>query len=498
MKKTFMILCAVALALVSCNTDFTPAEENDSVQVVFKLSAIHPDGAATKAVKTGWETGDVIFVFFSGQTAPAYLEMKWNGSSWENTSKGLSLSNNETGTMTAVYLPFGSEATVSEEEGSYQFSETFYSYYLTDQQNYTVTNGEVSGTFKMKIPNGYVQFFLDDASADATTSIELREPKLTPQGIASIAANGTITHTSVAHGAPLPGYVYDKEVKASGENKGWLFSGILAAEARNAQKDYNFTLVKGGWSGSYYGKEFSKKQFYRGESVGRALKLPELAAWTEITDYKPIDLGCEVNGKRIYWSSRNLEAPNDNYYTSSYGKWYAWGETVQKGGGVEGVSREGTWANYKWMQDGQSDWMHITKYTVEDGKVDGIWYDGASFKGDNKSVLDLEDDAAHAILGGNWRIPTKEELDFLSSNCNWVSRVQIKPNGYNDDRYLNLPHQCGSIENPNNHSYAYYWSSSLYDNDSSRAYLLVIYSGSDHYISNSLRCQAFAIRPVSE
>ena len=125
MKKTLMILCAVALALVSCNTDFTPVEENDPVQVVFKLSAIHPDGAATKAVKTGWESGDVIFVFFSGQTAPAHLEMKWTGSSWENETKGnLSLRDDETGTMTAVYLPFGSGATVKAEEGTYQFSET--------------------------------------------------------------------------------------------------------------------------------------------------------------------------------------------------------------------------------------------------------------------------------------------------------------------------------------------------------------------------------------
>lgn len=502
MKKTLMILCAVALALVSCNTDFTPVEENDPVQVVFKLSAIHPDGAATKAVKTGWESGDVIFVFFSGQTAPAHLEMKWTGSSWENETKGnLSLRDDETGTMTAVYLPFGSGATVMAEEGTYQFSETFYSYYLTDQQTYTVTNGEVSGTFKMKVPDGYLQFFLDDADAEASTSIELREPKLTPQGIASISADGTITHTTVAHGAPLPGYVYDKEIKASGENKGWLFCGILASEARNEEKDYNFTLVKGGWNGQYYGKSFLSKTFYRGASEGRALKIPDLSAWTVITDYKPIDLGCDVDGKRIYWSSRNLEATEDSGYNSGYGRWYAWGETIQKGGGVEGVSRLGTWENYKWMQEGQSDWKHITKYTVNDGKIDGIWYNGDSFNGDNKSVLDLEDDAAHAILGGNWRIPTKQELNFLNSSCKWESIIKLTPNeesAYYDGRYINLPFQCGSIENPNDHAFGYYWSSSLYEEDSSHAYLLVIANKSDHAITHKIRCEAYAIRPVSE
>ena len=36
------------------------------------------------------------------------------------------------------------------------------------------------------------------------------------------------------------------------------------------------------------------------------------------------------------------------------------------------------------MQAGQSDWKHVTKYTIADGQTEGIWYDaGGTFIGDN-------------------------------------------------------------------------------------------------------------------
>ena len=114
---------------------------------------------------------------------------------------------------------------------------------MTSPLDYTVTDGTVAGNFDMQIQEGYVQFFIDKADAAAGDVIELRNKHLTPQGIASIAADGTISHTTSATGAPLPGYVY---------GGGYLFSGILAEGARNVSTDYHFTLVAGGWNGCYY------------------------------------------------------------------------------------------------------------------------------------------------------------------------------------------------------------------------------------------------------
>ena len=51
---------------------------------------------------------------------------------------------------------------------------------------------------------------------------------------------------------------------------------------------------------------------------------------------------------------------------------------------------------------------------------------------DNKTILELEDDAAHVNWGGNWRMPTKEEQDELIStnNCTWTWTTQNGVNGY--------------------------------------------------------------------
>lgn len=493
MKKTAIILFAALLVLVSCSEEIINMDEEpkESPQIVFNLNATHPDGAATKAVKTGWETNDVIFVFFSSQAAPAYLEMKWNGSEWVKTEKNdLNLTNGETGTMTAVYLPFGSDATVSADGTTYKFSKTTLSYYLTAQLPYTVTAGVVSGTFNMQIPEGYVQFFADIYDAEHSSKSELREPHLTPQGIASIAADGTITHTDMAHGAPLPGYLYDKENKASDEAKGWLYSGILDADARGTSTNYYITVVYDGWvngldKGTYVSKAFKNQTFYYNDGTRRALRLMN-SGWKIISDYKPIDLGCDitVNGvkKRIYWCSRNVGATSDFPASTSatdiaatYGGYYAWGETATK--------EFYQWNNYF------------------DKACDKYAYD-------KKTVLDPEDDAARQVAGGIWRMPTDAEWTALLNEANFTwawdadnkgSKVTSKVAGY-DGIFLPAAgwrnneglQEAGTDGN--------YWSSSLYLgilNYSEQAWFVDFTSGGP-VRTNTTREFGFSVRPVSE
>ena len=85
MKKYLILLIMAVAVFVSCGQE-NLLPEDETVQVTpitFNLTANHPD--ATKAVKTGWEAGDVIFVFFTGVDAPMHLKMTYNGSTW--TSK---------------------------------------------------------------------------------------------------------------------------------------------------------------------------------------------------------------------------------------------------------------------------------------------------------------------------------------------------------------------------------------------------------------------------
>ena len=508
MKKLLLILCASVLALVSCEKQPIENPANEGSEIVFDLNATLPDGADTKAVKSTWETGDVIFVFFSKQAAPKYLEMKWNGSSWVSTAKNsLSLAEDETGTMRAFFLPFGSGATVSADGTNFKFDDTYETYYLHDTKFYSVTGGVVSGTFVMGIPDGYVQFFLDDAGATPGTEIELREPNLTPQGIASIAADGTITHTTPVHGAPLKGYVYDKENKTGSDAKGWLFSGVLAAGAQNTSTDYHFTLVSGAWNtGSYYHKVFTGKTLQATGSTDRAVKLPALSSWTPLTDYKPIDLGCEIlvgsEYKRIYWASRNLGATADGPANSNttYGDYYAWGELAPyyedghaydaspgtwKSGKGEGYA----WASYRW-----GNYDALAKYNSTDGLT----------------VLEAVDDVASTTVPpvGRWRIPTEAEWNALRGS-NYTQAWDGTNKGYTvtrkadtgpcSGRSIFLPaadhRSYKNLSNPSTEGY--YWSSSIYTSNLIRANYLH-FTSSGFGMSNELRFSGMSVRPVME
>lgn len=132
-----------------------------------------------------------------------------------------------------------------------------------------------------------------------------------------------------------------------------------------------------------------------------------------------VDLGLPSGLK---WAKCNLGASKP----SDYGDYYAWGETVPK--------KKYTWATYKWMQAGKSEWKYITKYTIADGVTDAIWYDSSgNFIGDNKTVLDAADDAATQQLGSPWRMPTEDEFKELRKNCTVIRTTQGGVKGYQVD-----------------------------------------------------------------
>ena len=200
-----------------------------------------------------------------------------------------------------------------------------------------------------------------------------------------------------------------------------------------------------------------------------------------------VDLGLSVK-----WATKNLGASKP----SDYGNYYTWGETEPKA--------EYTWATYKWMQTGQSDWKHITKYTIADGKTEGIWYDaGGNFVGDNKTTLEAADDAATRKLGSPWRMPTLVEIRELldANNCTWTWTTQDGKNGYEvkgtngNSIFLPAAGYRGGSALYYAGSGGYFWSCSL---DAARSYCarnLGFDSGARGWYHNP-RFYGFTVRPV--
>lgn len=140
-----------------------------------------------------------------------------------------------------------------------------------------------------------------------------------------------------------------------------------------------------------------------------------------------VDLGLSVK-----WATCNVGADSPE----EPGKYYAWGETAAQGEAPNAypadftgeknstysslsVKNYETLSYYKYLTDSRKDEGGYSKYTIEDGQKTACWYDNGTFIGDNKSVLDAEDDAACANWGSSWRMPTIEEIYELSRECYW-------------------------------------------------------------------------------
>ena len=199
-----------------------------------------------------------------------------------------------------------------------------------------------------------------------------------------------------------------------------------------------------------------------------------------------VDLGLPSGLK---WAKCNLGASKP----SEPGDYYAWGETVPK--------KKYTWATYKWMQAGQSDWKYITKYTIADGETGAIWYDSSgNFIGDNKTVLDAADDAATQQLGSPWRMPTVDEITELLDKCTWTWTTQDGVNGCQVDgpngNSIFLP-ATGFVNDTaliNKGDEGYYWSSSL-STLSRDASFFFFHSVNHEWAYQDRRCRLF-VRPV--
>ncbi len=117
--------------------------------------------------------------------------------------------------------------------------------------------------------------------------------------------------------------------------------------------------------------------------------------------YDYVDLGLPSGLK---WATCNIGATTPE----AYGDYFAWGETAPK--------NNYSWSTYKYCEGSSST---LTKYN-----------NSASFGTvDNKTTLELADDAARANWGGKWRMPTQAEQDELRNNCTWTWITQNGING---------------------------------------------------------------------
>ena len=256
-------------------------------------------------------------------------------------------------------------------------------------------------------------------------------------------------------------------------------------------------------TGKYYDEEARTSYFWRWpkERVRLNLAFPTIAEWmADATNLAFLAAGVESNLYDGYdptvvdeqqqpttetpegleavdlglpsgtlWANMNVgaESPED------YGGYYAWGETEEK------------------------DWYDWSTYIHCDGSAETCHDLGSDIAG-------TEYDVAHVKWGGDWQMPTKEQINELLDNCTheWTTVCGVNghmftgPNGNS----IFLPAVGGRWGGYlyNEGYYGNYWSSSQAPDDTGYACGLFFYSGDDSYwFDNIDRSFGQSVRPVS-
>lgn len=211
--------------------------------------------------------------------------------------------------------------------------------------------------------------------------------------------------------------------------------------------------------------------------------LPDLNTDTSMEeDLVPIDLGLSIK-----WASSCLSSVMWGYIAPS--GYYSTSLPYYTGSNPE-------WTNA---------WLKYSKYCSYTRKNEYTDYyptalykyntDSAYGYVDNMSVLDKEDDAANVVLGGNWRMPTKQEAEELLENCEIV---------YNDGKDIRLTSKINGMSISLGESKAF-WTSSLCVEDPRYAYCFGLYNTnvSGPYVTHSevkaaLRCAGLCVIAVCD
>ena len=194
-----------------------------------------------------------------------------------------------------------------------------------------------------------------------------------------------------------------------------------------------------------------------------------------------VDLGLPSG---LQWAKCNVGADKE----TDYGYYFQWGEIESHDNGIPC-----DWANYKY-----GDGWNFSKYNTLTSYGETP---------DGKTTLDFEDDAARANMGGDWRMPTKDEFQELLDNTTneWVtnfngSRVNGRKFTGSNGNYIFIPaSDSRSVYSSRSQGYdGYIWSSSLNASNPNNAWYLGFfwdYCGMGCY---GRRCEGQPVRGVMD
>ena len=370
MKKSLLFVVAV-LALAACSKVSLEIEDGviDASKLVFNIDVQNVN--ATKGVKTAWEDGDDVYVFFEDNTTQ-YVKMTYDGSSWTYADKdggstftGLTLTASGK-KLSAVYMPdFVCSAAPTYDTDKWTFGAIQGYFQKAEEVSYTVTStadvNTLNATLSLAAPAGISQIFIPNSEYSAPASGNehvLTATHIIPFIFNGIAPGGAASYGTTTNGFPLTAYS-----GTIGSETGYYFWGILEG---TGTYDFTFQLVERNIANGY---AISSKSKTVNATVGASFA----AKLTGLTDNgKFVSLG--YDGGPL-WATGNLDKTNNKIVDPlEAGEYFMYG--------------------------------YITPYNKSDSPYTGT-----------ENPLSTDHDAAYQANSA-WRIPTKAQFEALISSTN--------------------------------------------------------------------------------
>jgi len=251
--------------------------------------------------------------------------------------------------------------------------------------------------------------------------------------------------------------------KSSGESFGVQNNGV----SYRLQEEYPLNSVSGIFNNLEPGTEYEAYPVVKllgyelSATPTKTIKIED-----EITPGQEVDLGLSVN-----WAGWNVGASSPE----QYGGYYAWGETEEK-------------SDYS---------METYKYWVDS---DGDGYsDYGEFTNIGTDISGTQYDVARQKWGGSWRMPTKAEIDELTSKCKWTWYQYKGVNGYKvtgpngNSIFLPAAGYRGGTSLNYDGSHGFYWGATLHE-DYDYGVAWSLFSGGGD--GSGYRDAGLSVRPV--
>ena len=507
MKKTISIAFAAfaLLSFASCQKEnLVPENQAPALRTI--TATFENNGTKTTLDADGqtplWKSGDVIRVFGTRTEGKQYDDITLT-----TDGKTITFTTDLSGALYAVYP--ASATTMESCSGSIDFTIPAVQDGTFGSANICVAKSTAAdGTNKDNLVFSNATSILEFSQTAASTNV-LRVAVTAANAIAGklTATFGTDNKATISSTDGLMGKIIYTTAAATAQDKYYV------AIAPVATGDVNF---------KYY-TELTETAVNKSTNTLARNKIYELAIPTTNYENSYVEIKMTVGGteKAYKWAKCNIGATKE----TDYGDYYAWGTTVKAYSAVDYSKTTGAFTFvssnpygddiYKnsWDASKGFNWVNtpftsseyandnkkvFTKYVPESKKTE--YGDGGNFS-DNKAVLDLDDDVAHKVLGGDWRMPTNAEFGALCALSTKSWKTDYNGSGVNGYLFTDangnsifLPAAC--YGNGTGLDYAnggFYWSSSLDTDNPILAYYLyfgvgIANTGSDNrYLGRSVR-----------